>query len=305
MTEPDPAPVRAPSAARPLPPALLAVALLACSSMWGSSFVVMKGLVGTLSPLAIAALRGLTAAAALAAFFLATGRSLRPRRADLVPAVVMGTLQSWLPNALTAFAISGLGAGLAAMMQSSGPLMTAILAHFALSNEKLRGAQWLGVAIGFVGVATLIGPEALSGSSAAFWPAMAMLATAASYAIGNVWARTVRDVSAERLALGQQAFGGATACALAMLFDPAPGWAAAPSLWPQIATLGVAMSAFPVTLYMWLIQRAGPVKAVMTGYVTPLVAATLATTLLGETMAARQMLGAAIILSGVFLVTRR
>lgn len=294
-----------PAARPPLPTPLLLATLGFVSSLWGSSFILMKEIGGALGPLQIAAARGLVAAAALCLFFVATDRPLRPRRADLAPAVVMGTLHGWLPNALTAYAVAGLGAGLAAMMQSTTPLVTAALAHVFLASEKLSGRQALGVGLGFVGVATLIGPEALSGSSAAAGPALAMLAVAVSYAVGNIWVRGRRDTPPERLALGQQGFGGLAALVLALIFEPLAPWPVVSGLWPQLLVFGALQSALPFTLFMWLIQRAGPVKAVMVGYLTPLVATALAVLWLGETIAPRQLLGAAIILGGVALTTRR
>lgn len=286
-------------------PAALAATLGVIALLWGGSFIVLKTLTDVFQPFTLAALRGGVAAGALAVYFLATGRSLRPSGADLNAARVMGTLHGWLPNALVAFAVTGLGAGLAAMLQSSAPLVTAVMAHAVLPSERIVGRQWFGVAIGFFGVATLIGPEALSGARASLLPVLAMGGVALSYSIGNVWVRRMGGVAPERLALGQQAFGGLCAVVLALIFDPLSDWAQVRAHWPQLLALGALGSALPFTLFMGLIQRAGPVKATMSGYLVPLVAATLATLLLGETILPRQMLGAAVILAGVAMVTRR
>lgn len=289
----------------PLPPAALAATLGAIALLWGGSFVLLKSLTETFQPFTLAALRGGVAACALALFFVVTGRSLRPRLVDMKTAAVMGTLHGWIPNALVAFAVTGLGAGLAAMLQSSAPLATALIAHVFLPSERIAGRQWLGVGVGFLGVATLIGPEALTGSRASLLPVLAMAGVALSYAIGNVWVRSVTGITPERLALGQQGFGALCALGLALVFEPWGGWRMTAATWPQLLAFGALGSAVPFTLFMWLIQRAGAVKATMSGYLAPVVAATLATLMLGETILPRQMLGAAIILSGVWLATRR
>lgn len=289
----------------PLPPLVLAGVLALVSLLWGGSFVLLKALTTAFPPFTVSALRGLVAACALAAFFVATGRRLLPDRADLKAAGVMGTLHGWLPNTLVAFAVTGLGAGLAAMLQSSAPLVTAMLAHLFLPTDRLAGRQWLGVGVGFLGVATLIGPEAISGSPAAALPALAMGGVALSYSIGNVWVRRCGAIAPERLALGQQSVGGLAAAALALLFEPWSSWRAVGEWWPHLLAFGALGSALPFTLFMWLIQRAGPVKATMVGYLVPLVAASLATLLLGETILPRQIAGAAVILAGVWMATRR
>ena len=218
--------------------------------------------------------------------------------------------KSWFVGGLllllvVAFAVTGLGAGLSAMLQSSAPLATALIAHAFLPSERIAGRQWFGIGVGFLGVATLIGPEALAGSRASLLPVLAMGGVALSYAIGNVWVRGVTDTTPERLALGQQGFGALCALTLALIFEPWTDWAMTAHTWPQLLAFGALGSAVPFTLFMWLIQRAGTVKATMTGYLVPLVAATLATLTLDETILPRQMFGAAIILAGVWLVTRR
>lgn len=289
----------------PLSPAALAARLALIALLWGGSFVVMKTLTATFPPFTLSALRGGGAAAALTLYFLATRRSLRPSADDLRAARVMGTLHGWIPNALVAFAVTGLGAGLAAMLQSSAPLATALIAHAFLPSERIAGRQWLGVGVGFLGVAALIGPEAIGGSRASLLPALAMAGVALSYAIGNVWARGVTGVAPERIALGQQGFGALCACALALAFEPWSGWRAVGAHWPTLVVFGALGSALPFTLFVGLIQRAGTVKAAMTGYLVPLVAATLATLTLGETLAPRQIVGGLVILAGVWMTTRR
>ena len=285
-------------------PALIAT-LGVIALLWGGSFIVLKTLTSAFQPFTLSAMRGGVAACALALFFVATGRSLRPAGAELRAAGMMGTLHGWLPNVLVTFAVMGLGAGLAAMLQSSAPLVTALMAHAVLPSERIAGRQWIGVGLGFVGVVALIGPEAVSGSSASLAPVVAMAGVALSYALGNVLVRRYSAVAPERLALGQQAFGGLFAAALALAVEPWSAWSQARQWWPELIVFGALGSALPFTLFMWLIQRAGPVKATMTGYLVPLVAATLATLTLGEEILPRQMLGGAIILAGVWMVTRR
>ena len=279
--------------------------LAVIATLWGSSFILLKMLAEVFPPFTVAALRAGTATAAIVLMFLATGRSLRPSRADLKAAAVMGALHGFLPNGLVAYGVSGLGAGLAAMLQSATPLVTALLAALFLPGDRLGPGQILGVALGFVGVAALIGPEAIMGGDAALRPALAMLATTFCYAVGNIWVRRAPPVAPERIALGQQAGGFAGALALSLAFEPLSAWAKAPDYWFEAIVFGVLMSALPFTLFVRLIQRAGPIKATIVGYLVPIVATGLAIALLGETIAPRQLAGAAIVIAGVWLVSRR
>ncbi|MBK9083411.1 MAG: DMT family transporter [Rhizobiales bacterium] len=279
--------------------------LAVVAAMWGSSFIVMKLMAAELPPFVIASLRGLVAAATLALFFLATGRSLRMRRGETLPFLAMGMLHGWLPNALTVYAVAGLGAGLAAIFATTTPLVTAVLTQLLLPSDRLTGRQGVGLLAGFAGVGVLIGPDALMRSDVALWPALAMILTAVSYAIGNVYVRTLPAIPAERLAIGQQATAGLTALALALAFEPWSAWTPVPGHWVNAVLLGAVFSALPFTLFMSLIQRAGPVRATLVGYLVPLVAALLAVGFFGETLAMRHIVGGAIVMAGVALATRR
>ncbi|MBL8589228.1 MAG: DMT family transporter [Methylobacteriaceae bacterium] len=275
------------------------------SLLWGSSFILLKALSATFPPFTVAALRAGAATLAIVLMFLATGRRLLPTRDDLVAAAVMGTLHGFLPNALVAYGVTGLGAGLAAMVQSATPLVTALLAAFFLPGDRLSPRQMAGVLLGFAGVGLVIGPEAIGGPAAALWPALAMLATTVSYAIGNIWVRRAPPIPPERIALGQQTGGFLGATVLSLVFEPWSGWTQAPAYWFEILIFGAVMSALPFTLFVRLIQRAGPVRATVVGYLVPIVATALAIALLGETIALRQIAGAAVVIAGVVLVTRR
>jgi drug/metabolite transporter (DMT)-like permease len=85
-----------------------------------------------------------------------------------------------------------------------------------------------GVLVGFLGMGILIGPAALPQSGISAPGALAMLATAVSYAVGNVYARTANNPDPARLALGQQIFSALPATILAVVligphgFDPVP-----------------------------------------------------------------------------------
>ena len=63
------------------------------------------------------------------------------------------------------------------------------------------------------------------------------------------------------------------------------------------------MEVFAITIFMSLIQRTGPTRAAMIGYLMPVWATLLAMVFLGETVGLREVAGAAIVLTGVWIVT--
>jgi drug/metabolite transporter (DMT)-like permease len=257
--------------------------LLVCSFFWGSSFLFIKLTGGAISPLALAAGRGLIGAAALAAYVVWLGQSPIPRRDEIRHWLVLGTTNGWVPNILVAYALVQLASGPAAMIQAGGPLVTAVFAHFLFAEERMGPRRLAGILLGMAGVALLIGPRLVEGGGTALG-VLAMVGVMLGYSIGNLYARAIPASAGDpaRLALGQQVVSGLVAAMLA---------------------LGLLATAVPMAVFMRLIRAAGPTRAAMTGYLVPTVATILGIVVLGETLELRQILGGCIILAGVFLVT--
>ena len=76
------------------------------STMWGSAFLLMKVAVPTVPPFAMAAVRGLLAAALLWTVLRVSRRNRSTPGASWAPALVLGTVSGWLPNVLTAWRAS-------------------------------------------------------------------------------------------------------------------------------------------------------------------------------------------------------
>ncbi len=296
----------APEAAAPQEPgrSFIAVNLLICSLLWGSSYLFIKLMSGDVPALAIAASRGLLGAGVLALWSLGRRRSPLPRRAEIIPWIVLGTTNGWLPNVLVAYALTQLASGPAAMIQAAGPLVVALIAHFAFSEERLSRRRLGGILLGMAGVALLIGPRLFEGGGTAL-SVLAMIGATLSYASANIYVRTVPSATGDpaRLALGQQMLSGMIATTLTLAVLGPSAFAPLGNHLPAMLALGVFATAIPVTVFMRLIRAAGPTRAAMTGYLVPTVAVILGVIVLHEALELRQVLGGCIILAGVFLVT--
>lgn len=281
--------------------ASLIARLVACSMAWSTGFLFMK-LADGVSPFVISASRASIAAVAISAWMALGGRTPLPRRHEARPWLILGTLNGWFPNVLTAWALTEVTAALASMILAVGPVMVAVLAHVAFADERLTGRRVAGVAVGFAGMGVLVGPAVLEGGSGA-WGIVAMLVVALSYAVGNIYARTIRDIPPSRLALGQQSVSAVLSLLLSAAFvgqDALPSVAANAA---ALLALGIVSTAIPITVFMTLIRRAGATRAAMIGYLLPVWATLLAIIFLGESVGLREATGAAIILVGVWLVT--
>jgi drug/metabolite transporter (DMT)-like permease len=283
-------------------PAFLATHLLACSMLWASGFLFIKFAAGV-NPFVVAAMRGLVGASSLGLFFLVQRRSILPRGREWRDWAFLGTFNGWGPNVLVAYALSEIAAGSAAMIQATAPLIVAVLAHLLFPDERLSARRGIGVLVGFAGMGILIGPAALPDSGVSAAGALAMVGTAVSYAVGNVYARAVRNADPARLALGQQICSAIPASALALALTGPEAFASVPDHAAALVGLGVFATAIPILLFMRLIQGAGATRAAMVGYLMPVWTALLAAMFLGERIAPRDLAGGLVVLAGVALVS--
>jgi drug/metabolite transporter (DMT)-like permease len=278
--------------------------MLLIGALWGSSFPLLRMVAVELSPFTVAALRGGFAALAVLVFLAATGQLAGGSRRVWIGALVLGTTNGWVPNLLTALALNRIEAAPAALIHAATPLLVAIIAIPFLREERPGPRGALGLVVGFLGIAVIIGPAAIQGG-ATLAGGLMILASGVAYAAGTVYARKVRPGAPAQLAMGQQLVSASVAGALALPFAPAGAFALTGEQWLVVALLGALASALPLTMFLTLLQRARATDAGMVGYLQPPFAAGVAALLLGEWPEPRVLLGGAIVLAGVWLATSR
>lgn len=275
------------------------------SICWGSAFPLIRYVAQELDPFTLAAMRATLAAVALALFLLAIGARFRLDRALITHMLVLGVVNGTLPNILTGFSLARIDTAPASLIQASGPLIVATLATLVLREERMSLRFVGGLLLGFLGIAIIIGPLALAGARSSTIGALCMVATAASYAIGTIYARRVRVSASAPLVLGQQICSAVPAWVLVGFFGSPQAWNNPIEVWAALALLAVIASAIPLTLYIRLLSFARATDASMVGYLQPVVAILLATLLLAEFPEWRVLAGGAVVLAGVALVSSR
>lgn len=278
--------------------------LLLISSLWGAAFPAMRFAVSAIPPWWIASGRALLAGCAVALWLALRGRPILPRGAMLRHALVLGTLNGWVPNILASASMARIESATGALIQASAPLVVTAMAALALPTERPGPRALLGLLVGFAGIAAIAGPGAIEGGAGGVG-ALLMLLVTLSYAAGTVYVRATRPGAADELALGQQMVGGIAATLIAVAVDPGGPPAAGAAPWAAVAALAVFGSAIPLTLFLALAQKARATDASMVGYLQPAMAAAGGALLLAEFPEPRVLAGGAVVLLGVWLATRR
>jgi len=275
--------------------------LLALAAIWGSSFMFIKVAVREVTPGEVVFGRVLIGTLALlpAVPFLGGWRSTwGGLRRDAGPLLLLGLLNAALPFWLLAWSEKRLDSGLAAVLQASMPLFTALFAYWFARSERVTGARLWGVVIGFLGVLLLVGAQ----PSGDVVSALAVLLTAMLYAGSSVYAGVrLRETSALVTSLGALGFATLATLPLGLTELPSepPSWKAIGSIF----ALGAVGLSIAYLLYFTLIAGAGAPYAALVTYLVPALALVYGAVFLGEPVTASAVGGLLLILGGVALGT--
>jgi drug/metabolite transporter (DMT)-like permease len=275
--------------------------LLALAAIWGSSFMLIEIALRDLDPATVILLRVGSAAVALAVYVPLAGMSFAPLRPLVWPLALMGVLNTALPFYLITWGQQYIDSGLAAILNASAPLFTALLALAVDQAQRVTGLRLAGVILGFGGIVALVGFEPEGGQRAVLG-SLAVVAASACYALGALYAgKRFAGLPPLLVAVGTLVW--------ATLLTLPPGLAAASSFgWETLLSvlfLGIAATAVGYLLYFGLIAGAGASRAILVTYLVPSMALVYGAVFLDEEVSALALGGLALVLAGVALGTRR
>jgi drug/metabolite transporter (DMT)-like permease len=214
------------------------------------------------------------------------------------PLVVVALINSAIPITMLAWSEKRLDSGLAAVIQASAPLFTALLALRFARHDRVTGSRLVGLLVGFGGVALLVGAQ----PSGDVVSALAVTFSALCYAAAAIFsARTLERVPPLVTALAALTFAALALLPFALLQLPAhfPGWEVVGSL----LALGIGGTGVAYVLYYALLAGAGASRSILITYLVPAIALTYGVLLLGEPLTAAAVGGLALVLAGVALGT--
>jgi drug/metabolite transporter (DMT)-like permease len=275
--------------------------LVALAAIWGSSFMFIKVAVEEVTPGVVVWGRVLIGTLALlpaVPLLIGWRRLWSGLRRYAFPLVVLGVVNASVPFWLLAWGEKRLDSGLAAVLQASTPLFTAVVAFGFSRVDRVTGARLIGVLIGFFGVALLVGVQ----PEGDVLSALAVLGSALCYAASAIYAGArLRQAPPIVTSVGTLTIATVATLPLgvAQLPGDTPSWKAIGS----IVTLGALGLSVAYILYFGLIAGAGASYAVLVTYLVPALALGYGAVLLDEAVTASALAGLALILIGVGLGT--
>lgn len=279
-----------------------AALLVGLAAVWGASFLFIAIAVGDLDAVGVAEGRVVFALVGLLAYAAAM-RRMPALRARWRGFLVLGTVNAALPFFLIGAAEKSIPASLAAIVNATAPLFSALIAVIWL-GEELGRRRAVGLGVGIGGVALVVGLAPVEQSLTTVLAIVASLAAAAAYAAGGhlVKLRFARETP-YALAIGQQ-LGALVVLAPFLAVEPPHRAPHAGALWAVVA-LGLVCTALAYLAYFRLIAELGATSALTVTYLVPVFGVLWAAIFRGEHITAGMVGGAIVVLAGVLLVTAR
>jgi drug/metabolite transporter (DMT)-like permease len=267
--------------------------------IWGIPYLLIRIAVRDLSPATLVLAR--TSIAALLLLPIAAFRhELQPLVRHWPAVLAFAGVEIAVPWVLLGAAEQEISSSLTALLIAAVPLIGAVIARTTGERERLGLQSLLGLLVGLVGVAAIVGLN-LEGAGAL--PIAEVGLVAVCYAVGPV---ILQRWLAELPALGVIA---ASLAVTAVVYLPIAALSvpqempSAKVVW-SVLGLAVVCTAIAFLLFFALIAEIGSVRATVITYVNPAVAAVLGVAILGEHFTTGMAIGFVLVLLGSVLATR-
>jgi drug/metabolite transporter (DMT)-like permease len=275
-----------------------------CVGVWGSAYALVRvGLEHHASPWQIVAGRLWAAAIFLNAILYlrrTLGKAPKPTPGALPKVLAMGLLGAAAPFALYSWAQLSAPSGLVGLCAAVTPLLVAGLAPAFGAAERLDGPRWFGLALGFAGVAALMGPSAFGHGPASLWAQAAAVAGAVCYAANTLIARGGVQIPPLEAAAGWTLIGALIATPFAIAETAVTPTQPDATAWLAILALAIGPTGLASIAYFHLVRSAGPVFVTQTNYLMPLWALCLGAIAFDERIYANAWLAFGLIAAGLF-----
>lgn len=278
------------------------LAYLAVCIIWGSTYLAIRIGVSEFPPTLFAGIRFLVAGSLMLAFSVYKGLKLPVDFSEVRKISIVGLFLLLGGNGCVVWAETRINSGMASLLVATVPLFMALIELVLPSRPRLNLKGWIGLLIGFGGVALLVFPNS-SGASVDIIGIILLLIGAFSWAMGSVYSKSFKasasiipNIAIQMLAGGLGLFiVGAFFGELSNIHVTSKGFGA-------ILYLIFFGSIIGYSCYVYILHKWPAAKAGTYAYVNPLVAVLLGALILNEPLSISVVMSTAVILGGVILV---
>ncbi len=274
---------------------------MALGVVWGIPYLLIKVAVDELSPAQIVLGRTAIAALILLPLALAQG-AVRPVLQHWRWLAVFALVEIAIPWVFLGHAETQLPSSTTGLLVAAVPLAGVLIAFATGHAERLTRVAWLGLLLGIVGVAALVGFD-VGGSDLGAVAAVGVVVV--GYAAGPaILSRPLQGLPGIGIMASALTLTALAYVPVVLLTDGVPGPLPSSGVVASVVTLGVVCTAAAFMLLFALVGEVGPVRATTITYLNPAVAVVAGAVFLGEQVTVWTVVGFVLVVTGSYLVNR-
>lgn len=264
------------------------VLLLCIAWIWGSQFMFNEIALAHIGPTFVAACRGVIGMITLSIILIflkepSKVKTFSPRH--YVYFFIIGFFEATLPFSLVTWGQQRIDSSIAAILMSTVPLFTILFVALFAKSEKLNRYKISSIALGFIGVMVLLGPQTLTHGTHLLnnlGGEIAILGGACSFAISLVMIRHIAHLSAIRCARNILFCASLQMLPLSFIIERPLHMHYTWSGIGSLLVLGILAAGIVYVLYVTLIKRAGAAFTSLNSYLLPVIGLALGVAILHE-----------------------
>lgn len=291
---------------------LLIAAFAAVYIIWGSTYLAIKYAIETIPTFLMAGIRFTIAGGILYLGARFSSGYEKPKLVHWRTSLIVGTLLLALGNGGVVLAEHYISSSLAALMVATVPFFIVLIGWLFMGSGRPNYKVAGGLLAGFIGVWLLLsgsgnGSAGTADAYGQLFGAAVVIIAALSWAVGSLYGTRAANVRSPLQVSGMQMLAGGI---VLLVIGTASGeWSAfnlaaiSYNSWFALIYLIIFGAIVAFTAYSWLLKNVSPALVTTYAYVNPAVAVFLGWAIAGETLTGQMLLGAAIIVGSVALIT--
>jgi len=271
--------------------------------LWSSAFITTKPLTDNSDPFSALAFRFFLVSLGFAIYSIYTNQKLLVNKRNIFESLLSGVLFHGLYLGGVFYSVSkGMPTGIAALIVTLQPILTNALSGPIL-NEKVTFKQWLGVILGFIGSAMVLGLDI--GAEIPILGLVATIIALLAITTSTLWQKKISNNLSLGVSNFYQAVGGFLFHIVIIVLFANPYINFTKTFLVAMAHQVFLVSFGAFTILMFLIKKNSASKTVSIFFLIPPTSALMAWFFLGEKLSNLDIVGFLIATAGVYIATRK
>ncbi|MGE5458543.1 MAG: DMT family transporter [Methanococcaceae archaeon] len=268
--------------------------------IWGSTWMVIRIGIESVTPILSAGLRFLLASLILYIFMKLKKIKIQKDRRSIILYIILGVFSFLLPFGLVYWGENYIPSWLASILFGAMPFFVVVFSWIAIPSEKINSDKLTGLFFGFVGIVIIFSKNITTDINFSLWGMAAVVLSAILQGgIAVMVKKYGEHLHPLSMNLVPIMIGGVFLTLAGLLFENVSTIKFDSKAILSITYLALFGTIISFTTYYWLMKRINIIILSLSSFVTPIVAVILGSVFLGEILTQRDFFGSSLVLIGI------